>query len=765
MVIKQDYNIGGTGRPKKLFPSVKVEINGVVIPETFNFNIKETRDNLSNHFSIDFIGDTYITQLNPFTNNIFSISTAYRPSIMATPSYVKQIWGYPDTIEQSISGNKLTTTGNFLDPIKLYLPPKVNKLLVNVIPKRYKSGDIALTSTVRMSEIISDIFSSLGLPYRFSGQDYNIFQYRMEDFPLNIVKDLVEFIGNFIRYDYINNIVNILPKYNGGGYDFVYDDFQDITDLSYSDNISSFYNTVRIFGAVPNDYLVTSEEVEDEIGGYIWTGNQELHLVDTVEGVEPAPADPYIDEIPKDLIEKKFYNVWMGFDIDPKSLKAEGGTWSDKDNKYEGAKILGYGTFYESKEITLENINSEEVAGSMTRESLAPSEGKVGFNWNYTTNDDNVLNPAITISNGSYSTMNLFGKVVDSIDKKELEQVAIKLDLEYEEEDSVWQWWRYVSKKENKSGIKPNTKGISIDEHGRIQAQAQDKTSIDILFYLPKGMPSSILGSEWQDVTYLHDMSVFFSHPDPRYANCIEGIPDPADPILLSIINDPSIYNPPTMPLYAMTKSGDSTDKNNQKGYYEFTNLPISKYKVTASKIGYDDNDLQADIDPSCFDFLKTLPSKNKTKKYKLIDTKYDIKIYAKQAPPISFGDLPEEYTEDSWEKPLEGISLECRYANGISKSGCIVLGDDINDARIMDEETAVKVARSRIREVIASGNTRTFKLPHNPYLRAGMNIAINSQHKGWVRKVFTVHSRSVDYSLSGTTESLFDLVECVEYV
>lgn len=723
MVIKQDYNIGGTGRPKKLFPSVKVEINGVVIPETPNFNIKETRDNLSNHFSIDFIGDTYITQLNPFTNNIFSISTAYRPSIMATPSYVKQIWGYPDTIEQSISGNKLTTTGNFLDPIKLYLPPKVNKLLVNVIPKRYKSGDIALTSTVRMSEIISDIFSSLGLPYRFSGQDYNIFQYRMEDFPLNIVKDLIEFIGNFFRYDYINNIVNILPKYNGGGYDFVYDDFQDITDLSYSDNISSFYNTVRIFGAVPNDYLITSEETEDEVGGYIWTGDQELHLVDTVEGVEPAPSDPYIDEIPKDLIEKKFYNVWMGFDIDPKSLKAEGGTWSDKDNKYEGAKILGYGTFYESKEITLENINSEETAGSMTRESLAPSEGKVGFNWNYTTNDDNVLNPAITISNGSYSTMNLFGKVVDSIDKKELEQVAIMLELEYE--NNIWQWWRYIGKKENNTGIKPNNNGI-------YDPSKIDRTSIDILFYLPEGIVESILNSEWGNVTTLHDMSGLVV---------------------------------PTTPLFTMTKTGDSADKNNQKGYYEFTNLPISKYKVTASKIGYDDNDLQADIDPSCFDFLKTLPSKNKTKKYKLIDTKYDIKIYAKQASPISFGDLPEEYAEDSWEKPLEGISLECRYSNGISKSGCIVLGDDINDARIMDEETAIKVARSRIREVIASGNTRTFKLPHNPYLRAGMNIAINSQHKGWVKKVFTVHSRSVEYSLSGTTESLFDLVECVEYV
>ena len=67
--------------------------------------------------------------------------------------------------------------------------------------------------------------------------------------------------------------------------------------------------------------------------------------------------------------------------------------------------------------------------------------------------------------------------------------------------------------------------------------------------------------------------------------------------------------------------------------------------------------------------------------------------------------------------------------------------------------------------DAIASGKSRKFKLPHNPYLKIGNAIQISSQCLSWTNKTFIVDSIDTTYSVTDGEESIFDIVEAWEYV
>ena len=708
-VITQRFNLPSHS-PKTLYPVVGVKKNGVYVYDVSGFSVKRSRSNFTSSFNINFIGITHFNDLDPLLDDTFEIYTGYNGNLNLLIS------GTPDSRAITHSATSLITNATFLDGMRKVMPPKVGKVRVDITPSFNEDGTCKNTK-LKMSEVVGDILSTYNVNYYFSGNDYYILEYRANDYPMTVVKDLIEFSGNFLRYDCNNNCLYILSRFSnfGKSYDFIYTDYGDIIELSVDDNASGFLNAIKVFGVYPDRYNDADRVDGDLCSGYSWETEEDLHYIDDVVGMEKAPSSGYIDKPPTEKIKKKFYNVWLGFDIDPSSIKVEGGSWNEKTQKYEGAELVGYGTFYPSDEITIKDINTKAV--KKDKEYLSPGEGMISTPWNYEENSDSDSKD-FTLADGAYTYMNLFGKVLDGLDKLPIDQAIVQLDYTFE--NNIFQWWKFVGEK-----------GRSTYEF--VESDFKSTHNVEILFYMPEGMVEGILGNLWQRV------------PDEEHV-----IP----------------ATPETIPAYTLSKSGATDDAENQKGLFTFSNVPISFYTVTASKLGYDDGELLAEIDKSAFDFLTSLPDNNKTKKYKLIDTKYNVNVYGKRKPPISFSDAPVDYSSDVTVEKDGLIAIDCRSSAGITMAGGLLIhGQEITDGRIADEDGAVSASQAIIFDAIASGKSKKFKLPHNPYLKIGNAIQISSQCLSWSNKTFVVDSIETAYEVNDGEESIFDIVEAWEYV
>jgi len=719
--------------PKLLKPIVKIYRDATQLYTVASFTINRSIDNVINTFTINFTGQGEYIYLNPMEDYEYSIVTGYTVGGSDTINTV--IKGYCDTPNETITPNGIDVVGNFSTSIlRKYKPPFAKKIYLDIQTMNqlafdnWQPGDNLenITGATALSEIIPLILTD---PYVLNMYDYRIINYRKEDYPLPLLKDLVEFLGGYVKYNAINGKIEIGEKYaganNNSGYDFLYTDYGDIVELSHSDAYSMFNNAVRIAGISPDDFPElqekesteeTTEKTDNEkleenkaVDGYDFSDDTP-YLVALVQGTEKAPSDPYIDEPPKDLIEKKFYNTYLHYEADPDSLTCEGGSYNSETAKYEDGVVLGYGGMSTSASVLTdaETVFSggETTAQTKTAEPLASGEGKVGFPWRYIENPENASQD-FQLQEGLYQNCLIKGKVIDAIEPKDPIGGAAVL-LEFKNENNVWQWFKW-----NKN------------------------PDLVIKFYMPAGEVATLLGSEWVDISSEYE----------------------------------SEDAPTTIPQSVIA---------NTEGVFTFSNLPISVYNVTASYIGYDDNELEIEIDQDALDFLKqTKEGKNESKKYKLIDTQYYVPVYGKKAAPIYGGGVApgdeegnkegnpvapvteEDYTSDAMvlDKQLD-LAYDFRSSAGIEfANGEILYADDIEDPRIISEEIARRVALFTLRDSRYKENTIQLQLPHNPWLDTGMTIAVDSVIKNWSKKRIYVTDITTNYAVSEVEEGIWDTV------
>jgi hypothetical protein len=685
--------------PKLLYPGIEVKNAGAAMRGYYTVQRNSSRSEPADSVSVTFSGQEYYSDLNPQATSppIFSVITKYM--VGSQWQEVTLFTGYPEKRNQSLVSGELTTTSEFLEKVQLLIQPKSKKIFIDVL--NYTRGAIALAGTgfVTCRDLVDRILSlsGSGIGLRYLGFDYRINNYRNEDYPLNIIRDLVEFVGCFIRYNSIDNVIEIVEKNPPSTtvYDFLYKDDGDIIDLGDSDNLTEYYNAIIVEGIEPDMPPTTTTVTTATTPSY--PIDDKLYLVDTIMGKERAPSAPYIDKPPVELIKKKFFNVYLGFDIDPSTIDIQGGSWNEDTKKYEGAEFLGYGGFTPASSVLLSSVTAPAISSSGSL-PLSSGEGLVGIPWNYEKNEPT---GTFALSDGIYTVVDLLGKVVKSTDGTEIGGAQVVLD--FAEADNIWQYWKH------------------------------NAYNVVVRFYLPAGGVS--LSSDWSDVTAEY----------------------------------PGIDPPLGFPKSTLSASGASSAGVGGLGTFTFSDLPISAYVATASAIGYDDNDLEIEYDSdSLWDFLKSSGS-DPSKDYMLVDTPYHVAIYAKKAPPIIFGTYP-PYTPAAAAivPPPETIRLEIRHNRGITfAGGKLIYAPKIQDIRIITEEIAQKVGESFLEDSLSKRTRKTLQLPHNPWLKAGDKICIQSYAKGWFSgsaKILIVDSISTAYNVGGQgEEGLYDTIEGVE--
>jgi len=726
--------------PKLLKPVIQVYRDSTQLYTLTGFTITRSLDNVINNFTINFQGQGEYTYLDPMEDYEYSIVTGY--NVSGTENINTVVKGYCDTRNEVITPNGIDVVGNFSTSIlRKYKPPFAKKIYLDIQNMNqlafdnWQPGDNLenIAGVTALSEIIPLILTD---PYVLNVYDYRIINYRKEDYPLPLLKDLIEFMGGYVRYNTASNKIEIGQKYaganNSSGYDFLYTDYGDIVELSHSDAYSMFNNAVRIAGISPDDFPElqekestegTTEKTDNETAeenkaierqdSYDFTDDNP-YLVYLVQGTEKAPEDPYIDEPPKDLIEEKFFNTYLHFDIDPGSITVEGGSYNSENAKYEGGVFIAYGGMSTSNSVLTdaETVFSggETTSQTKSNEPLASGEGKVGFPWRYIENPENA-SQEFELQEGLYQNCMVKGKVLDSIEPKNIIAGAAVL-LEFKNATNIWQWFKW-----------------------------QKNPDLVIKFYMPAGEVATLLGSEWVDVT-----------ADYEAQDAPASVP-------ASVISDVN-------------------------GVFTFSNLPISVYNITASYIGYDDNELEIEVDQDALDFLKQAKEgKDKSKKYKLIDTQYYVPVYGKKAAPVyGGGSAPndtegnkegnpvapvteDDYTSDAMvlDKQLD-LAYDFRSVSGITfANGEILYADDIEDSRIISEEIARRVALFTLRDNRYKENTIQLQLPHNPWLETGMTIAIDSVIKNWSGKRIYVTDITTTYAVSETEEGIWDTVTGID--
>lgn len=726
--------------PKLLKPVVKVYRDATQLYTLTGFTITRSLDNVINNFTINFQGQGEYTYLDPMEDYEYSIVTGYNVGGVENINTI--VKGYCDGPHETITPNGIEVVGNFSTSIlRKYKPPFSKKIYLDIQTMNqlafdnWQPGDNLenITGAVALSEVLPLILTD---PYILNMYDYRIINYRKEDYPLPLLKDLVEFMGGYIKYNTASGKIEISEKYaganNNSGYDFLYTDYGDIIELSHSDAYSMFNNAVRIAGVSPDDFPELQEKESTE-GTTEKTDNEKLdenkavdnydsydftddtpYLLAIVQGTEKAPSDPYVDEPPKDLIEKKFVNTYLHFEADPDSLTCEGGSYNSETAKYEDGVILGYGGMSTSASVLtdMETVFSGGETTSQTKitENLSNGEGKVGFPWRYIENPENASQD-FELQEGLYQSCMVKGKVIDSIEPKD-PIAGAAVTLEFKNATNIWQWFKW-----------------------------QKNPDLVIKFYMPAGEVATLLGSEWVDVTADYEAQ----------------------------------EAPATVPASVIADND---------GIFTFSNLPISVYNVTASYMGYDDNELEIEIDQDALDFLKqTKEGKDKSKKYKLIDTQYYVPVYGKKAAPIYGGGMAptntegnkegnpvapvteEDYTSDALilDKQLD-LAYDFRSKAGIEfANGEILYADDIEDPRIISEEIARRVALFILRDNRYKENTIQLQLPHNPWLDTGMTIAVDSVIKNWTAKRIYVTDIITSYNTSESEEGIWDTVTGID--
>jgi len=718
---------------KRLYPVAYVKKDGEVLYDISGFSISRDRDNLTDSFNLSFVGQSQFVDLDPYAASpkVFSIETGYKNGAIDGEENLNEvISGYIDKRSQRIVWNEVSTECTVLEKTRSLLNPQTAKIFIDVYREnRIKKDNYDKTTEdledfagiIYVSDLINFILSGTGISFMYACYDYKINNYRKEDFPVNIIKDLIEPVGGYIKYNSTNNCLELLEKHaHKNNYDFLYLDTGDIIEIGQENSSMDFINAIVIEGTEPDnnseyDNKEENDEEKTDIAkdeslkdGSSLGIDDNYYLVDTVQGKENAPSDPYVSEIPKTLIEEKFYNVYLGFEIDINSVKIEGGSWNKTNQKYEGGSFLGYGGF-----VPAETVLQAKDGKLPMAQSMMPGEGLLGTPWNYEENKDNTNQQDLTLEEGLYQYCTIKGKVVDVITKNPIANALVSLN--FTDEDNIWQYFRHRS------------------------------FNAVVKLYMPSGTVADILGNEWEDVT-----SSYPSIPPP------EGFPKEK---------------------YAGT--GDTSEEAGGAGIFYFEKVPISDYTATASAMGYDDNDLEIQLDNTSFDFLKG-KDKDKNAKYKLLDTPYFMVVWAKRMPPISMG-FPtvnpeaeedednyseESKIEDTFNK-TENISIDLRYTAGINKAnGKLLYGDTITDARILSEEAAIKFGTAAILNSIEEATLITLQVPHNPWLEKGDVIAVQSYIKGWYDttiKLFVVDSIDTLYSIGDNEEGLYDTIKVYE--
>ena len=732
-LIRQVFDQAPATPPKRLFPVIRVKRNNeeldiAVIP---NLSITKSKDNIGDSFSMSFMGQDEFEYLEPLlATNEYTVTTGYIQSGGEKTNV--QVAGVPSGRNQKLVYNELITSGNFVNGVRKLMSPFAQRITVDIfrsnrtaretwdstLPLEEYSG--ITTCSALISLILSQSGAGIGLSY--AAFDYPISSYQRTGYPLDIIKDLVEFIGAYMIFDYANNVLEIKDGllYPSGNYDFLYVDNGDIVELSYDSKGNEIVNAVMIKGILPDDapeykdmekdsQKTEDKTAEDKMSGSDYGSDDQVYLVDKVQGKQVAPDDPYRKEIPEDLIEQKFYNNYLNFDVDSSSLTVEGGAWNDKDQKYENAKILGYGGMVPASAVLTTDVNAPAGKLPMAQD-LMPGEGKVGFPWNYEENTNDGTGQNLNLEDAVYRSMSLKGKVVNSIPPSD-PITGANVSVTFAGTDNIWQYWRNVA---NKSLV---------------------------LFYMPDNSVGDILGEGWENVTSSY----------------------------------PSMEPPSGFPKTGI--SGRGPKGYSESGVFTFANLPLSEYDIKVDCVGFDEGDLKVNLDPTTFDFLKSgKDTKNPNSKYKLLDTSYYCVIYGKKAKPISFGfpvasttgDSKDQYTEDSKVTPIKpnrNISIDLRCSRGIELAGGRLLyASPITDSRIINDFIAIKAGSAVLINTLAKREMVDLKLPHNPWLEKGQRIAVQSYVKGWTGiniKSFIVEDISISYGVSdGGQEELYDVVK-----
>lgn len=703
VLIRQIYDQAPETPPKRLFPIVQVTRNSTVLNTVPEFGISKSEENIGDSFNISFIGQDEFEYLHPLTGLAeYCIITGYNQS--GTPLTKTQVIGICKTRGQKLIWNNLSSKGDFITGARKLIAPYAQKINVDVYLENrtarqsWKEGDpienqVSITSA---SQLIALVLEGTGIDFVYSAYDYKISNYQREGYPIEIIKDIVDFIGAYMVYDHENERLEIKDKnfFKGDHYDFFYADNGDIIELSYDTNSGNLYNAVMIKGVVPDDNpeykdfydkdAQTADKDKTEEPSY--TGgldaDDQEYLVDTIQGTKPAPEDPYRDEAPTELIEEKFYNTMLNFDIDPASIRVEGGSWNSESKKYEGAEALGYGSFVSSSSVLVTDVNAERSTSSSSNQvSLSSGEGLVGFPWCYQENTDGEAGSEYAQQENVYRNMSLKGTVKEEINKTAITGAAVSLDFALE--NNVWQYWK-------NSG-----------------------SNFVVLFYMPADTVGAILGAGWEDVTADYD----------------------------------TLEAPADFPKSAI--SGRLNSENIEEGVFIFTEVPISQYTVTVNATGYDEGELDVEIDPTSFDFIKNNnKNEDKNSKYKLLDTPYYVVIYGKKAAPIVGGPPATAENTDTGEEEddtykddakvddtttAKNISIDLRSTRGIALAGGkLIYASPITDSRITSREIAIKAGSAVLLQSLLDMESVKLQLPHNPWLEVGHTIAVQSYVKGW---------------------------------
>ena len=679
----------------------------ISISDLSGFSISYSRDNLTNSFNISFIGLDQYAYLNPFATSPYLYQIKTGVTVDESDYEVTQISGYVDSRGERHNSGEILLNAEFYDKMKLLMHPYAEKILIDIYNynalKRdaWEPGDdledkFGITS---VSALITEILTLAGVSMNVNYMiyDYRIAFYRKEDYPANIIQDLVSFVGGYMFYNATTNTLEIRERFplNNAGYDFLYKDNGDVTEISTGSKSMSFFNTVIVMGTLPDEF--PEYETDDGLLPGLVEDN-DLHLVDTISGKEPAPSTPFVDEPPEELIEKKFCNIWLGFEIDPATVELKGGSWNEENQQYEGAVFLGYGGQMSSDQVILSDVN--DPALQQSGKILPPGEGLVGFPWLYEQNDQDASTKDYQLQNGVFRMVTVLGQVTDKLTGAPLPGATVEIN--FANENNIWQYWKH-----------------------------KDYNTV-FLFYMPAG--GVVLGPDFEDVT----------------------------------ADYPALDPPTGFPKSTLTGNGEDTGEPDGKGVFVFYEMPLSDYTATGNAIGYNEGELEITFDSSSLDF-QTGSGDDPSKKYRILDTPYNVEIYAKKLAPIQFG-TEEEYSEDATFEPSKNIKVQVRHTRGIELvDGRIIFGNKIVDSRVISREIAIKAGTSAIVESLAKRASSQIELPHNPYLREGMNIAIESYSRGWTGsnvKVITVDSLETNYGVGQNgEEGLWDTVSGVEYL
>lgn len=736
VLIRQIFDQAPETPPKRLFPIVQVKRDSTVLNTVPEFSINKSEENIGDSFNISFMGQDEFEYLHPLNSlSEYCIITGYNQE--GTPLTKIQVIGICKTRGQKLIWNNLSSKGEFITGVRRLIAPYAQKINVDVYLENrsarqsWKEGDdienqVAITSA---SQLIELILQGTGITFTYAAYDYKITNYQREGYPIEIIKDIVDFIGGYMVYDHVNNRLEIKDKnfFKGdNNYDFFYADNGDITELSYDTASGNIYNAVMIKGILPDDnpeykdfYDKDAQTAdkdktsESSYTGGLDTDDQE-YLIDTIQGTKKAPEDPYRDEVPTELIEEKFYNTMLNFDIDSSSIKVDGGSWNVTDKKYAGAEFLGYGSFVSSSDVLVTDVNADRNTDSTSsnRTPLAAGEGLVGFPWCYEENKDGEGGSEYALQENVYRNMSLKGTVKEEINKTAITGAAVSLDFALT--GNIWQYWK-------NSG-----------------------SNFVVLFYMPADTVGAILGEGWEDVTADYD----------------------------------TLEAPANFPKSAI--SGRLNSENIEEGVFIFTEIPISQYTVTVNATGYDEGELDVDVDPASFDFLKSgNKNEDKNSKYKLLDTPYYVVVYGKKAPPIVGGPPAtatntdtEEKEDDTYKEDAKvddtttpkNISIDLRCTRGINLAGGrLIYAPPITDSRITSREIAIKAGSAVLLQSLLDMEVVKLQLPHNPWLEVGHTIAVQSYVKEWTETdmpLLLVKDIQPSYSVSENgEEGIWDVV------